>query len=249
MPIKSVIIDDEPANITNLQQLLTQYCPQVEVMAVATSAIDGIRAISEHKPNLLFLDIEMPHGNGFDLLESLSEVPFEVVFVTAFDKYAIKAIRFCALDFLLKPINILELTTAVARAEKKIFHKHENAQVQNLLQYIKQPLQPQKIALPTAEEIVFAEVNTIIRCLGENNYTYVFLSNGSRILVSKTLKEFEELLGSYGFMRVHRSYLINSRFIKAYVKKDGGHIEMTDGSQVFISRNKRDVVLDALSKI
>ena len=218
-----------------------------EIIGTANSAQDGLEAIKRLQPDLLFFDIEMPRMNGFEMLEKIGNIDFEVIFVTAFDKYAIKAIRFCALDFLLKPVDINELTQAVEKATVKLKHKHENQQIKQLLQHITKPGVPKRIALTNSDEVPFVDVNQIIHCLGENNYTTVYISGGKNVLVSRTLKEFEELLTEYGFMRVHKAHLVNTRYIKAYIKKDGGYLELTDGSKVFISKSKKEELMHLLS--
>ncbi len=247
MNIKAVIIDDEPGNIQNLQNLLAQYCSNVAILATATSASQGIEIIKTYTPDLVFLDIEMPRSSGFDMLDRLDNINFEVIFVTAFNQYAIKAIRFCALDYLLKPINIKELISAIERVSLKLMQRKENEQMKLFIQHLKQPENTGKIALPMANEIQFVDINQIIYCKGEDNYTYFFLTNNKNLLVSKTLKEYEELLSEYKFLRVHRSYLINLNFVKSFVKKEGGYIVMSNNAQVSISRNKKEEVMRVLT--
>jgi two-component system LytT family response regulator len=249
MTIKAIIIDDEPGNVQNLENLLVTYCPDVNVLATAGSASKGIEVITKYQPDLVFLDIEMPRSNGFDMLESLPNINFEVVFVTAYNQYAIKAIRFCALDYLLKPINIAELKSSVQRVKLKLLQRQENERMQIFMQQIQQPEKPRKIALPMVSEIQFVEIGQIIYCMGENNYTFFFLADGKKVLVTKTLKEYEELLTEHGFVRVHRSYLINLSYVRSFVKKDGGYILMSNKDQVSISRSKRNEVLRLLAKM
>lgn len=244
--IKSVIVDDERNNCENLKELLGKYCPEVEIVGTAHSAAEGIESILRLKPSLVFLDIQMQGGSGFDLLEQIMTVDFEVIFVTAFDQYAIRAIRFCAIDYLLKPVDILELQAAVQRATHKIRQRDPNLAMTTLLANRKTPTDDLKIALPTAERILFVLVSEIIRCLGENNYTTVFLKNGTSVLVSKTLKEYEELLSDKGFLRVHQSHLINHQYIRSFEKHDGGYLKMTDGASVPISRQRKQQVLQQL---
>ena len=246
--INAIIVDDEKSNIENLENLLKKNCPDVNVLATANSSQQAMEVIARYQPELVFLDIEMPRGNGFDLLENLPEINFEIVFVTAYNQYAIKAIRFYALDYLLKPINVDELKTAVSRAKSKLRERKENERIQLLKQYLREPEKPKKIALPMADEIQFIEIDQILYCIGENNYTQFYLVNKSRILVTKTIKEFEELLSTHGFVRVHRSYIINLRYVKAYVKKEGGYILMINDAQISISRNKKEEVLQLLTK-
>lgn len=244
--ISAIIVDDERNNCENLKELLTLYCSEIEIVAIAHSASEGIETISKLKPQLVFLDIQMQGGSGFDLLEQIKPVSFEVIFVTAFDQYAIRAIRFCAIDYLLKPVDILELQAAVQRATQKIRQRDPNLAMTTLLANRKTPSNDLKIALPTAERILFVLVSEIIRCLGENNYTTVFLKNGTSVLVSKTLKEYEELLTDKGFLRVHQSHLINAAYIRSFEKHDGGYLKMTDGASVPISRQRKPQVLQQL---
>ncbi|MBN2637002.1 MAG: response regulator transcription factor [Prolixibacteraceae bacterium] len=241
--ITAVIIDDELNNCENLKELLHKYCPEIEITGMAHNAADGVKEISRVKPALVFLDIQMPGGSGFDMLEQLKPIPFEVIFVTAFDQYAIRAIRFCAIDYLLKPVDILELQTAVSRAVNKIRQQEPNLSMSNLLANRNHENDDLKIALPTAERILFTNLSEIIRCLGDNNYTTVYLKNGDSVLVSKTLKEYEELLSDKGFLRVHQSHLINVNAIRSFEKQDGGYLKMTDGVSVPVSRQRKNSIL------
>lgn len=248
MEIRAIIIDDEAGNRENLQRMLERHCGNVQVQAVAASAIEGIDAIGTHSPDLVFLDIEMPHANGFELLENLPRIDFEVIFVTAFDHYAIRAIKFCALDYLLKPIDLLELKVAVEKVSEKLLKARENESMEIFMQNRRNPQQVKKIALPTADKVDFVAVNEIVRCQGESNYTHIFLANGKKILVSRTLKEYEELLSEYNFLRVHQSHLVNVAEVKTYVKRDGGYIVMSDGAEVSVSKQKKEAVLTRLAK-
>lgn len=248
MEIQAIIIDDEAGNRENLQNLLKRHCTNVSVTGTAASAIEGIDAIEHHRPDLVFLDIEMPNGNGFDLLESLPKIDFEVIFVTAFDHYAIKAIKFCALDYLLKPIDLLELKVAVQKVGEKMANARKNEKMEVFMQNRRNPQAVKKIALPTADKVDFVSVNEILRCQAESNYTHIFLTNGQKILVSRTLKEYEELLADFNFLRVHQSHLINVAEVKTYVKRDGGYIVMSDESEVTVSRQKKDTLLERLAR-
>lgn len=248
MDIHAIIIDDEAGNRENLQRMLERHCSNVVIQASAASAIEGIDAIGKHRPDLVFLDIEMPHGNGFELLESLPQIDFEVIFVTAFDHYAIRAIKFCALDYLLKPIDLLELKVAVQKVSEKLEKARKNESMQIFMQNRRNPNEVKKIALPTADKVDFVAVNEIVRCQAESNYTHIFLKNGQKILVSRTLKEYEELLSEYNFLRVHQSHLINITEVKTYVKRDGGYIVMSDGAEVSVSKQKKEGVLARLAK-
>ena len=246
MKIRAIIVEDEKSNRDNLAKILGEYCNSVEIVALCSSAVEGRKAISELQPDLVFLDIEMPGGNGFSMLESLGQINFEVIFVTAFDHYGIKAVKFCALDYLLKPIDLLELTHAVEKVEQRLAEKSENLRMKTMLSNQKRKLANPKIAIPLSDKIEFVEVSSIVRCEGDGNYTNFFLKNGERIIASKTLKEFDELLSDYNFLRVHQSHLINLNEAKSYIKTEGGYIKMKDGSTVSIARLRREMVLEKL---
>lgn len=246
MKIRAIIVEDEKSNRENLAKILAEYCSSVEIVALCSSAVEGRKAISELQPDLVFLDIEMPGGNGFSMLESLTQIDFEVIFVTAFDHYGIKAVKFCALDYLLKPIDLLELTQAVEKVEQRLAEKSENLRMKTMLSNQKSKLANPKIAIPLADKIEFVEISSIVRCEGDGNYTNFFLKNGEKIIASKTLKEFDELLSDYNFLRVHQSHLINLNEVKTYIKTDGGYIKMKDDSTVSIARLRREMVLDKL---
>ena len=246
--MKAIIVEDEQYNRENLRQLLWKHCPEVEIISSCASATEAYDVIVNLKPELLFLDIEMPGGNGFSLLEKLLHIHFEVIFVTAYDHYGIKAIKFSALDYLLKPIDIQELTEAVRKAGEKINLKMENQRMYHLLQNNKLPDGSKTLALSLTDKIEFVEINSIIRCEAENNYTTFYLKDGQKWVVSKTLKEFDELLTPYHFLRVHQSHLINLNEVKSFIKTDGGYIRMKDGSNVSISRQRKDMVLKILTR-
>lgn len=249
MKIKSILIDDEIHNLENLKGMIEKHCPNVEVVAVAESAKEGLKLINTVNPDLIFLDIKMPNKNGFEMLESIAHINFEVIFVTAYNQYVLKAIKSCALDYLMKPVSITELKEAVFRVSKVITDKIENQKLKILVDNLKNINQPKKIALPTAEALHFVSIDDIIRCKGENNYTMFYLSNGTSILVSRTLKEWDELLSSYQFIRTHQSHLVNSAYVTSFVKKDGGYILMNDGSTVCVSRHRKDGTLRKLASL
>jgi len=244
--IRSIIVEDEQNNRENLQNILKEHCPFVEIIALCPSALEGRRKIIELQPDLVFLDIEMPGGDGFSLLESLPELTFEVIFVTAFTNYAIKAIKFSALDYILKPIDTMELLTAIDKASEKIKKKHENARMVNLLENQHKEGTKKLLALPLSDKIEFVKVSNIIRCQSDGNYTVFHLRGGETLLISRTLKEYDELLAPFNFLRVHQSHLINMDEVKSFVKSDGGYILMKDGSNICISRQRREIVMQAL---
>jgi two-component system LytT family response regulator len=242
MKISSVIIDDEANNVANLILLLNNYCADVELLATATSADEGKKAIKKHQPDLVFLDIQMPGKSGFDLLRELGDPAFEIIFVTAYNEFAIHAMKFSAVDYLLKPIAIAELQSAVTRAGKRVGLKIQNHKLENLINLLQQQQSKSehRIGLTTLKETRFIKTDEIVRCESYNNYTTFYLANGEEIVVSKPIYEYEQLLGDYGFLRCSQSHIINRIFVKSWVKESGGYILMQDGKQVSISRNKKE---------
>ncbi|MEJ2882503.1 LytR/AlgR family response regulator transcription factor [Pedobacter sp. GR22-6] len=231
--IKAILIDDEPANLENLQSLLGKYCPQVQILGMESEVPEAALAISKHRPELLFLDIQMGRQSGFDLLNLLTDKSFEIIFVTAYDHYGIQAVKFAALDYLLKPVDIDELVKAVDKAYQKIKEKNHNKQLDFLLSLIKRGEQsPPKIALPQLQEIRYVQVSDIVRCEADNTYTYFYLHSEERIMVSRSLKEYSDMLLPHGFIRSHQSHLVNPTFIKSWLKEDGGTLLLTDGFKI-----------------
>ncbi|HWB24856.1 MAG TPA: LytTR family DNA-binding domain-containing protein [Chitinophagaceae bacterium] len=248
MTLKAILIDDEKNNLDNLYQLLSQHCPEVQVCATATNAATGKHAILTYNPDLVFLDIQMPGKNGFDLLRSLPAYDFEVIFITAYDQYGIQAVKFAAVDYLLKPVNVEELQAAVNRVLEKNRKKKDNLQLENLLQILQKQhnREEHRIALTTLKETRFIYPRDIVRCESSNNYTTFFINTGEKLLVSKPIHEYEDILKDYGFIRCHQSHLVNKKFIKSWVKEDGGYLLLENGTQIPVSRNKRDFVGEAL---
>jgi len=245
MQIKSIIVDDEKNGRENLQGILNQYCPEIDIVGQADSVKSGISLINNTVPDLVFLDIEMPKADGFQLLEHFKDFRFEVIFVTAFDNYAIRAIRFSAVDYILKPININHLKAAVDKVVGRIQHKEENQRMKQLVYNLRQPGNP-RIGLPTGDRIEFVEVDQIIRCQGEGNYTHIYFEKGKHLLVAKTLIEYEDLLEEFSFVRVHKAHLVNLKHVTAFVKTDGGILHLSDGNTVAVSRRRKDDLLKRL---
>lgn len=245
--MRAILIDDEKNNLDNLRQLLQAYCPAVEIIATAMNAADGKKLIHECKPDLVFLDIQMPKKTGFELLRDLDQYTFEVIFVTAYDQFAIQAVRFAAVDYLLKPVNIEELQAAVGRAEIRRNEKKQNQQLENLLRLLNQSKDEHRIALATLKETRFVNTGTIVRCESSNNYTSFFLKDGEKLIVSKPIYEFEELLNDYGFIRPHQSHLVNRKYIKSLIKENGGYLLLDDGTEIPISRAKKEDVIRILT--
>ncbi|WP_018627255.1 LytR/AlgR family response regulator transcription factor [Niabella aurantiaca] len=247
--MQAVIVDDEPNNISNLHLMLSEHCPEIKIVASALNAAEGREAILLHRPALIFLDIQMPGQNGFDLLQSLPAQDFEVIFVTGFDKYGIQAIKFSAIDYLLKPIALADLMTAVARARRKIEEKKQNEQLKNLLLHLRQTdRQEHKIALPSAKEIRFIHPSDIIYCEAKNNYTLFYLQNDEKLTISRPLLEYDQLLEDYGFIRCHNSYLVNRHFIKSILKENGGSLLLENNVQLPVSRQKKEQIRQAMLK-
>jgi len=244
--IKAIIIDDEVHCRKTLVMLLKEYCASVQVIEQCGEAESGLAAIQGLKPDLVFLDIEMPNMNGFELLEKLPTINFEIIFTTGYDQYAIKAFHFSALDYLLKPIGREELQKAVGKVEKRL-QSPLPQQLEILLQKIHHPATPvQKIALPTMEGLQMIAVTSIISCASDSNYTVFFLKDRQKLVVSRPLKEVEEMLEENSFLRVHNSHLVNLNEIEKYVKGEGGYLLMTDGSTIDVSRSKKELLLNKL---
>jgi two-component system, LytTR family, response regulator len=248
MKIKTLIVDDELNNRENLHALLKEYCKDVEVVGLADSVDSAYKIIKSQKPDLVFLDIKMPEKDGFKLLESLIEINFEVIIVTAYNQYAIQAIKFCAIDYLLKPIDIIELSNAVDLVSRRMDQKKENEGLKQLINHLNNKKRSTKIGLASQDKVDFVETSQIIRCEADNNYTHIFLDNQKKMTISKTLKEFEELLSDYGFIRLHQSHLVNSAFIQSYYKNDGGYIKLNDGTTIPISRTKKNEIIAQIRK-
>jgi two-component system LytT family response regulator len=249
--IRAVIIDDEPNNIEVLQALLQAFYNQVTIVATATNAAYGAAIIQQYNPDLVFLDIQMPDRNGFDMLRSLSKYDFEIVFVTAYDQYGIQAIKFSAIDYLLKPVQAEELRVAVDKVMEKLKTKQANLQVSNLIDYVRtqQNKEEHSLALATVKEIKFVKTDQIIRCESENAYTVFHLANGQKLTISRPIYEYEELLDDYGFIRCHQSHLVNKKYIRSWVKEEGGFLLLENGEQIPVSRGKKEIVANKLINI
>jgi len=248
--MRVILVDDEISNLENLRTLLEKHCPQVNILATTQSVTEAVNAIEKQLPDLIFLDIQMGKQTGFDVLKSLPQRNFEVIFVTAYDQYGIQAVKFAALDYLLKPVDIDELKTAISKAEQKLAAQMPTAQLDFLLQQIKSP-QPtiNKIALPMQSEIRYIALADIIRCEADNTYTFFFLANNEKLLVSKSLKEYADLLKPNGFLRTHQSHLVNPDFVKSWLKEDGGVLLLTSGTKIPISKPNKEIVRQALQQI
>lgn len=242
--IKTVIIDDEHDAVNFINSIICEYCPGLEVTGKAYDVSEGVEVVKEVKPDLVFLDVEMPHGSGFDLLSHFPEKEFDVIFITAFNHYAIKAIKYSAVDYILKPINVSEFIEAVNKVMQKrtssIFRGNEN--IKALLENLRTAV-PSRLAIPTSEGMEYLNPKEIIRIEADRSYSWFYLTGDRKILVSKNLKEFQDLLSDRHFFRPHNSHLINLRYVKKYIRKEGGYIEMQDGSDIPVSRSRKDLFL------
>ena len=242
--IKAVIIDDEVHCLDTLSLLLKEYCPDVQIMEQCRSANKGLEAIEKYKPDLVLLDIEMPSMNGFEMLEQFSEIPFAIIFTTSYDQYAIKAIRFSALDYLLKPIDPNELVSAIKKVQEQR-HLPVAEQFQMLLKQIQgKEHHFNKIAVPTSEGFELIPADQVLYCEANDNYTHLFLKNKNKIIACRTLKEMEEQLQDFPFfVRVHHSYLVNLNEVTKYVRGEGGYLVMSNGSTVNVSRSRKESLM------
>ncbi len=243
--LKAVIIDDIDLARQTLKKDLALYCPDVEVIGEAEGVVSGVKLLKSFKPDVLFLDIQLKDGVGFDLLEILPDVSFKIIFTTASDAYAIKAFRHAAVDYLLKPIDPDELMSAIEKLKSGF---SQQAQVSVLMENNRNKT-TSKIALHTQDKIHVVDIADIIRCEANVNYTEFHFINSKKILVTKTLKDFEEMLKENGFYRVHQSHLINTKYIKEFVKTDGGYLIMSDGNSVPVSTRKRSEVLSLIETL
>jgi two-component system LytT family response regulator len=244
--IKSIIIDDEQHCIDALKADLEKYCGNVEVSARCLSGKEGILAIKKHKPRLIFLDVEMPWMNGFEMLEMFDHIDFCIIFTTAYDKFAAKAFRISAVDYLLKPVDVNDLKIAVKKAEEKILASEGTINIQNLLHNIRQPAQQQKIAFPKRDGYEFIAAENILYCNAEGAYTNIHLVGNKKFLVSRALGDVEEMLPADIFQRIHHSTIVNMRHITNLVRSDGGYVMLNNGEKLLISKAKKDALLQRL---
>ena len=247
--IEAIIIDDEEDGRESLRLALTKFCPDVSIKGVYATPEDGVEGIRKQKPQLVFIDVQMPGMSGFDVLQNVSPVTFEVIFVSAYDRYAVKAIKFSALDYLLKPIDIHDLVQSVGRARERLEKKRNNYNVQSVLHNVQFGTSPvHRLAVPSFEGIDFFDTKDIVFCKADGSYTTVFLTGGHHKVVSRNLKDFENLLSDFGFCRVHHSYLINLQHVQRYIRGEGGYVVMTGDHHVDVSRRKKEEFLALLDR-
>lgn len=245
MTIRTIIIEDEEASRETLRNYLNKYCPQVEILSECKNIIEGKKAIDEQNPQLIFLDVEMPFGNAFDLIEQLDKIDFKIIFVTAYSNYAMKAINYSASYYILKPIDIEELENAVRKVEEELTRENDT-EVQLQTKILLENLQNnshKKVVLPTLEGFEVVEMEDILHLEANDNFTNFYLKNGSKKVICRTLKFYEDVLKDSGFMRIHRSHIVNLNYITSYKKGKGGQVELKDGSVVDVSASKKEELL------
>ena len=245
---KAIIIDDENRTRDLIAKMINSFGLDIEAVSAGENVQSGIKAIEEHQPDIVFLDIQMPDGTGFDLLKAIPDKNFEVIFITAHEEFAIKAIKFSALDYILKPVDPEELRTAVENALNTMGNKRDESQFEALQNNISAQ-QKRRLVLKTQESVHVVDLDQIIRCESDINYTSFYLTENRKILVSKTLKEFETLLIGYNFIRVQQSHLINLDYVDRYNKGNGGSVVMRDGSEVPLSPAKREIFFKILENL
>ncbi|HXC05083.1 MAG TPA: LytTR family DNA-binding domain-containing protein [Bacteroidia bacterium] len=248
--IRAILVDDETKGRELLGLLIRENCPNVEIVGSASNIAQAATLLETLHPDLVFLDIEMAGGSGFDFLEQQDTTSFAVIFVTANNQYAIRAFKFSAIDYLLKPVDEEELVAAVGKAESHLKNKNPQAEVDNLrLHFNALKKSSTKLALSTQSGLLFIEITEIMRCEADGKYTTCFLADGKKHLVTKNLKEFEDFLSDYNFIRVHHSHLVNMDCIREYISGRGGYIIMNDGKNISISQRKKDEFLKRLNRI
>ena len=236
--IKAIILDDEKHSVATLAWKIEKFCPDVKVIKQFTDPVEALEYLQKNPPDLLFLDIEMPRLNGFEVLEELGEkASFEVIFTTAYDEFGIRAVKASALDYLLKPVQNQELKAAIEKYKKK------GGKNMEVLFSNKEETRKNKIALATKESIEFVKPEDIISCSSDSNYTLIFLTNNRKKIISRTLKDVEEWLAPHGFFRVHHSHLVNLQHIKEFVRADGGFLILSNGEKLSVSRNRKEELL------
>jgi two-component system LytT family response regulator len=244
--IKAIIVDDEQHCVDALKADLDKYCGNVEIAATCLSGKEGILAIKKYHPRLIFLDVEMPWMNGFEMLEMLDHIDFCIIFTTAHDKFAARAFRISAVDYLLKPIDVNDLKIAVKKAEEKILSSEGVGNIQNLLHNMRQPAQQQKIAFPKREGYEFISAENVLYCNAEGAYTNIHLTGNKKFLISKNLGDIEEMLPVDIFQRIHHSTIINLQHITNFIRSDGGYVLIDNGEKLMVSKAKKDMLMQRL---
>jgi two-component system LytT family response regulator len=248
MSTKVLIIDDEKPTRTFIRKMLESFDLNLNIYIDGENVQSGIEAIEDIQPDIVLLDIQMPDGNGFDVLRNVKYKNFEVIFITAFQEFAVQAIKFSALDYILKPIDAEELHTALSNAIQHLDQKKEESQF-SVLQHNIQPQHKRKLVLKTQESIFVVEIDDIVHCEADKNYTFFYLNDGKKILVSKTLKDYDTMLAGFSFFRVHQSHLINLNYVERYDKHDGGSVILKDGSSIPLSPAKKEQFFKSLDQL
>ncbi len=248
--MRAIIVDDELTSSQVLEELIKHYLPELHVIAVCNKPMDAVSKLNSLKPDLVFMDIELPGMSGFDILEKVNNINFEVIFTTAHIKYGIKAIQFSAIDYLLKPINVEELKTAVQRVVDHRAVSNPLEKIRNLFENVRllnnnDPFN--RVAFPTSDGLKFIVVDQIVRCMASNNYTFIYLANNEKILISKSLKDIENILPSSSFCRIHNSHLVNLKYIRKFIKGDVNLLVMNDDTELEVSRRKKDELVKILN--
>lgn len=248
--IRILIVDDEKKSRESLRMLINEFCDDIEVAGDAATISDAVKQINIINPDIVFLDIRMKGETGFDLFKNFEEINFEVIFTTAYSEYAIKAFQFSAIDYLLKPIDYKLLISAIEKSKLRLKTKHfSQMQINTLLDNLKPSTASScKLALPTSTGLKFVKLNEILYCEGQNNYTVFYLLDETKLLVSKTLKEYEEMLKDHNFFRIHKSYLINLEEIKEYIRGDGGYVVMNNKTSLNVSKRKKEAFLKEIAQ-
>ena len=248
--IQVIIIDDQAESRNSLKNLLSLCCTNVSVIGEADNIKTGYSLISNLKPELVFLDVQMPGGSGFDLLEMFSNINFKIIFTTAHDQFAVKAFKYSAFDYLLKPIDAQELKSTIEKYSSSIKNDNDNVSIQTLIENLRTDIaNPKKIVLSTQDKIHVVKINDIVYCEASINYTLFYLIDKNKILVTKTLKEYEELLEEHQFIRIHKTYLANFKHIVNYEKAEGGFVNMINGSHLPVSYRKKEKLVEMLQKV
>ncbi len=245
--IRAIILDDEPNSVETLQWKIENFTPQVSVVETFSDPVKGLEYLRQNEVDLLFLDIEMPNLSGFDVLEAIDNIQFDVIFTTAYDQYGIQAVKFSALDYLLKPVRNKELIEAIERFANRGSESNPNMQIASLLQNLKSEAEtgrPDKITLATKESLELVAPAEILYCESDSNYTMVYLADGRKKLISRTLRDFEEMLTPFHFFRSHNSFLVNMNEVREYVKTDGGYIVLKNKQKIPVSKSKRERLME-----
>jgi len=244
--MRAILIDDEQKCVQSLKFDLENYCPKIEIVAECTSAKDGLKAIKTHEPDVIFLDIEMPWMNGFEMLELVDNIDFKVIFVTAYNEFAVKAFKINAIDYLLKPVDPDDLVKAVEKLQKELTNSQSdsNPKISTLLEQFKSGMNERKmVAVPTMDGFEMISIQSVLYCLADNNYTEIFLNEGRKVLIARSLKDVETMFRAGNFIRIHKSSLINPIHLKRYLKGDGGVVVMADEKELSVARSKKEELL------